>query len=83
MVTLQTADPMLDPRVFYQRGTAILMWPTGAVQPSAIVSGPRGSFSTPLSGAPESLRQKINDGDYSAQWSRGYVTVALANWRHK
>ncbi len=75
MVMLLIADSMLDPHVFYQRGTAMLVWPDAADQPSAVVSGPRGVFITPLSGAPGSLRKKINDGDYSAYWSRGYVTV--------
>lgn len=76
MLTLAVTDGMIDPRVFYLTGTAMLMWPKAAEQPSAVVTTKRGVFTTTLRDAPESLRGVIGQGNYAARYVPGYVTVA-------
>jgi len=73
----RTATRMIDPRLFYQTGVAILTWSVNAPWPMATVLTSNGTFSTLLIGVPERLRELVSLGRYQAWYSGGYVAI----WR--
>ena len=78
MIELQPDDIALDRRALFMIGRAILLWPSEATQPSAIVLTARGAFTVQLRGAPYIMRALVDSGAYAAEWRRGRVLVTAA-----
>jgi hypothetical protein len=75
VIALHPDDTRLDPRALLLTGRAILLWPSAATQPHAVVVVPRGAFTTRLCGAPYNLELLVESGAYPAKWDRGRVLV--------